>query len=185
MRSESEQVFRDIVKLGGDERVDGEGVVREVAASFGQVDHLIMLYGTLARETAETEMRQYNRIIQLEDERGELRRLDESWSISALRAGIGAARISHERARQQIEEGYGADHDREHTNGELVEAAIAYATLDESRWPWSRHLLKLESNNHARNLAKAGALIAAEIDRLERTGQEVDWDSLDSLEGDL
>jgi hypothetical protein len=35
-------------------------------------------------------------------------------------------------------------------------------------WPWDREWWKPTPNNRIRELAKAGALIAAEIDRLQR-----------------
>lgn len=84
--------------------------------------------------------------------------------------------IAKERDRQINVEGWTADHDSQHTEGELAFAAIAYIEADEtdspgnlytaaySFWPWSSNWWK--PKDRIRNLVKAGALIAAEIDRL-------------------
>lgn len=86
----------------------------------------------------------------------------------------GAAMIFEERTRQLFEEGWSAEHDDEHSHGELVLAAITYASSTlalwpvnfEDVWPWDHKWWK--PSDHIRNLEKAGALIAAEIDRLKR-----------------
>lgn len=76
----------------------------------------------------------------------------------------GIERIAAERKRQIEVEGYSPKHDRNYTNGELARAAHAYLVNDSFCWPWGRTTWKPAS--HMRNLVKAGALIAAEIDRL-------------------
>jgi len=99
----------------------------------------------------------------------------------------GADDIAAERKRQIEQEGWSADHDdKEHNNGSLVKAAICYArmaaaygrvrsdvTLATYRaseppdgWPWSFKWWK--PKDPRRDLVRAGALIAAEIDRLDR-----------------
>ena len=91
--------------------------------------------------------------------------------------------ISEERQRQLLGEGWTSEHDDEHHKGELAFAAKEYAQYaafqsiieyDEKLkyfvpylWPWDETWWK-PSNDIVRNLAKAGALIAAEIDRLQR-----------------
>lgn len=101
----------------------------------------------------------------------------------------GIERIAAERRRQIEAEGWTAEHDDEHDCGELVSAATCYAAAAQARandsttacpsiaelWPWSLRWWK-PSPDPIRNLEKAGALIAAEIDRLERA-------ALDELEG--
>lgn len=84
--------------------------------------------------------------------------------------------IAKERDRQINGEGFTADHDSQYKNEELVLAAIAYIEADEtdnqenlytpthSFWPLSSEWWK--PGDRIRNLVKAGALIAAEIDRL-------------------
>lgn len=87
----------------------------------------------------------------------------------------GAELIAAERARQQSVEGYSAEHDREHGTSELACAAICYAAAA-AAWPsvatslyahlWPRSWQFKEAGAE-RMLVKAGALIAAEIDRLQ------------------
>lgn len=85
--------------------------------------------------------------------------------------------ISEERDRQISQEGWTAEHDDEHNHGELAKAAACYAVYhtdakvvegDEDAWPWSKEWDKRKDPNDIRNLVKAGALIAAEIDRIQR-----------------
>lgn len=80
--------------------------------------------------------------------------------------------IAAERERQVIEEGYTPEHDAGHAHA-LVDAARAYAHAGAVRagstplgWPWAPEDWK-PSGDPVRNLAKAGALIAAAIDSLE------------------
>jgi len=88
----------------------------------------------------------------------------------------GIERIAAERKRQMSVKGWTPEHDDGHNNFELLEAAICYANeyyhahLDSvpSSWPWEPEAWK-PSTDIIRNLEKAGALIAAEIDRLDRT----------------
>lgn len=71
--------------------------------------------------------------------------------------------------------------DATYTNNQLVDAAEAYiycATGDEDlgrqAWPWNQDLLHL--NTSSSSLAKAGAMIAAEIDRRFAAGECHDTD---------
>lgn len=103
---------------------------------------------------------------------------------------IGAKLIAEERQRQIGAEGWTADHDDEHDQDELALAAIHYATPDmgplrqiavveqsaatrkwiwtDDVWPWDCDDDKKGQSTRIRDLVKAGALIAAEIDRLQR-----------------
>ena len=101
-------------------------------------------------------------------------------------SGIG--RIFGERNRQLASEGWTPAHDDEHTLGELALAAIAYASpfpvkvkgpvmlpgrvfsenVWRDPWPWDEEWDKRKKHDRIRQLEIAGALIAAEIDRLER-----------------
>lgn len=91
----------------------------------------------------------------------------------------GAELIAKERERQILEEGWSPEYDDNHTDMELLKAAesylVAVSTPDEEGdengkprpawdWPWYAK----PSEDPIRNLTKAGALIAAEIDRLQR-----------------
>jgi hypothetical protein len=87
----------------------------------------------------------------------------------------GADLIYTERIRQIEEEGRTPEHDAAHRNGELTRAAIAYAAAAVNPqllhgaggwWPWTAAEFKPDPNDPVRSLVKAGALIAAEIDRL-------------------
>jgi len=84
----------------------------------------------------------------------------------------GAARdVLAERRRQIEAEGWTPEHDDEHSTQELAFAAACYATADEGDappavWPW--HLSWWKPTDRRHNLVKAGALILAEIERLDR-----------------
>ena len=84
-----------------------------------------------------------------------------------------AADVLAERARQVSAEGWSADHDDAHFDGAIARAAASYALasagylhLGAEIWPWDAKWLK--STNQRRDLVKAGALIIAEIERLDR-----------------
>src|SRR3990167_3177289 len=92
----------------------------------------------------------------------------------------GAQMIARERTRQREKEGWTAEHDNGHRNDELAMAAAVYALPARVRtetifgrqlrhilWPWDARYWK-PSPDRIHELVKAGALIAAEIDRLQR-----------------
>lgn len=95
----------------------------------------------------------------------------------------GVELIKRERARQMSEEGWTPKHDDRHKHGEMAFAGAAYARVsgqiaihgankvalsaEPLAWPWGEKWWK-PSEDQVRNLVKAGALIAAEIDRLQR-----------------
>jgi hypothetical protein len=87
--------------------------------------------------------------------------------------------IAAERTRQIEAEGYTPQHDDEHGDGSLAIAAAAYALEENTRtyssqsripflWPWHSSWWKPSPDNRVRELVKAGALIVAEIERLQR-----------------
>lgn len=88
----------------------------------------------------------------------------------------GVEAIAQERRRQIDEEGWTPEHDDAYENDELILAARCYLVQAEYEvaghgsqpifWPWHRDWWK--PGDRRRNLVKAGALIAAEIDRLDR-----------------
>lgn len=92
----------------------------------------------------------------------------------------GVALIEAERRRQIASERWSSQHDDSHKQGELARAAACYATPKENRpmrsprsripalWPWLGLWWKPMPDDRIRELVKAGALIAAEIDRLQR-----------------
>lgn len=81
----------------------------------------------------------------------------------------GISQIAAERHRQQHEEGWTAEHDDQHTHGELAAAAACYLAPERNLWPFERRYYKPSGRIYS--LVKAGALIAAELDRLERAQQ--------------
>ncbi len=111
----------------------------------------------------------------------------------------GVELIAAERARQVEKKGFTAEHDDQHTSGELAVAGALYAAPQRlyargvdhrgfevfyDPWPWKTHLDDgrgdfpaakevnawdgRDRHDRLKQLAIAGALIAAEIDRLQR-----------------
>lgn len=78
--------------------------------------------------------------------------------------------IKKERFSQITEHGYDADMDDSNKDEELLHAAMYAITGESERWPWSdkKHQLTIFKKPRIEQLAVAGALIAAEIDRLNR-----------------
>lgn len=96
----------------------------------------------------------------------------------------GVQLIAEERKRQINVEGWTSDYDSEHINGELADAAGCYCIMTtmhpetddffeffHKHWPFSTEWWKPTPENRIRELQKAGALIAAEIDRLNQQAQ--------------
>lgn len=97
--------------------------------------------------------------------------------------------IAEERESQINAEGWTPEHDEQHREGQIAYAASAYALYHglkttfppesfeklhlekqaTAEWPWGAEWWK-PSDDPVRNLVKAGALIAAEIDRITRAG---------------
>ncbi len=89
----------------------------------------------------------------------------------------GIESIAAERERQISEEGWTPQHDDKYQESELASAAACYCFAGASYvmahdgyppkwWPWAASWWK--PTDRRRDLVKAGALIAAEIDRLDR-----------------
>lgn len=82
--------------------------------------------------------------------------------------------IAAERRRQIEVEGWTLEHDDQLGFGEMSNAAAYYALSGDqhsSIWPWDWKWCKRTSRR--RDLVKAGALIVAEIERLDRiTGSD-------------
>lgn len=101
--------------------------------------------------------------------------LDEAFPVATLDdLSDGAADVICERLRQKYGEGWTVEHDDTHVNGELAAAAANYALyhtpfggdLPNHIWPWAAEWWKPTTSR--RDLVKAGALIIAEIERLDR-----------------
>lgn len=102
--------------------------------------------------------------------------------------------IAMERLRQFTEEGITPSHDDKHIHGELAIAAACYAVHDHGAkpevayidyqeeeiglrviitkaWPWEKRWDKRDKHDRTRKLVIAGALIAAELDRIIRIAE--------------
>lgn len=96
--------------------------------------------------------------------------------------------IAAERLRQIEAEGWTPEHDNNHTDGKLATAAACYALNSvlsgpihydrfadllkntvHKAWPWPRSWWK--PKDRRRDLIRAGALIVAEIERLDRASK--------------
>jgi hypothetical protein len=101
----------------------------------------------------------------------------------------GVELIAAERQRQMEAEGWTPEHDDVHDLGEMAAAAVSYAMhpfsdariagaerdfrntagmAPPAEWPWDAEWWKPTPKDRVRELTKAGALLAAEIDRLQR-----------------
>ncbi|MFV0348602.1 MAG: hypothetical protein ACK5JO_08435 [Halodesulfovibrio sp.] len=98
-------------------------------------------------------------------------------SVAAGNAMEGVLLIQRERLRQISEEGCTAEHDDAHTGYELSQAAAYYCIADDchdselvfpSTWDNAHMKRKGFPFPTIKDLTKAGALCAAEIDRLQR-----------------
>lgn len=93
--------------------------------------------------------------------------------------------MAEERERQISEEGWSPEHDDEHVNGELANVAACFSATNElylyskhsdglhnmtacHLYPWEDKYYKKASKNRKQQLIVAGALIIAELERLER-----------------
>lgn len=99
----------------------------------------------------------------------------------------GADLIAEERKRHEAVEGWASSHDDEHIFGEMAKAAACYAIPNDERrglihfrniWPieWDPKYWKPSPDDRVKELIKAGALIAAEIDRLLRLEEAGPYD---------
>ncbi|HGG2623030.1 TPA: hypothetical protein ACJFUF_004349 [Yersinia enterocolitica] len=123
---------------------------------------------------------------------------DTDKQLAELKAELSAANekpiapvileIANERLRQINAEGWKPEHDDQHANGELAMAACEYAKqaavapwdedIDYDQhpsgkfWPWDESCWK--PTTPRRDLVKAGALIVAELERLDRESKRVE-----------
>ncbi|MBN9304094.1 MAG: hypothetical protein BGO82_17115 [Devosia sp. 67-54] len=112
---------------------------------------------------------------------------EQAERVDVVSLSPAARDVLMERSRQIAAEGWTAEHDDQHDDGQLARAAAAYAifaglprqftTLAQSMgraipmiWPWDAGWWKPSEQNR-RNLVKAGALILAELERLDRRGR--------------
>lgn len=102
----------------------------------------------------------------------------------ASQATAAARDVLVECRRQVVAEGWTPKHDDDHNSGDLAKAAAAYAMAAVSQtqgytvnrppllWPWDKAWWK--PCDARRSLVKAGALILAEVERLDRADAQAD-----------
>lgn len=85
-----------------------------------------------------------------------------------------------ERRRQIEAEGWTSEHDDEHADRQIANAAACYALAAGDckdqvarNWPWDRSWWK--PTTPRRDLVKAGALILAEVERIDRAAAKPKW----------
>jgi hypothetical protein len=131
---------------------------------------------------------------------------DPFWEIAKLKKGaaqparqlfdsiplFGYELVTRERIRQITQERFNAYHDDDHSDGSLALVAALYALADtqwsvkdkaqppeyEDAWPdsWGSEWDKRAKHDPMRRLVIAGALICAEIDRLQRLAENFERD---------
>lgn len=125
-----------------------------------------------ALEKAQTERDEFRNRLKLE--RSILEDADKRIAeLESRTVTAAAADVLAERQRQVTAEGWTAERDDGYQNSELADAAACYAIHAHNQgfstpahWPWSQDWWKQTSPR--RDLVKAGALILAEIERLDR-----------------
>ena len=135
---------------------DVEGLASELKSLADDLekDHGIMAY--LSREAL----------------RGLVARAAEALTAYPGTGGV-VGEIAAERQRQIDEEGWTPEHDDEHDDGQMAMAAACYANFSgwslkevPPDWPWAKEWWKPKDKR--RDLVRSGALIVAEIERLDR-----------------
>lgn len=166
-----------------DQRIGGLGVLAMQSAPqqaerlFGNEEHVFIPRGLIgAASSAIDKKRDAPNIL------AELRRYtvgdlaqQPGYMAGAPLLSTAAQDVLAERNRQIAAEGWTPEHDDEHTFGSLASAAGCYAMYTlaypagdpHPNWPWERTWWK-PSQDSRRNLIRAGALILAEIERLDR-----------------
>ena len=100
-------------------------------------------------------------------------------NMNALAPGSALGDVAAERQRQISDEGWSIEYDDSSTSCELAAAAATYALclkLEQlevcgvTAWPWPAHWWK--PTTYRQNLVKAGALILAEIERMDRAARK-------------
>ncbi len=127
------------------------------------------------QEAADSIRSPFNACCNKEHCRAMLAAAPQAAPLSAVLADIAA-----ERRRQMEVEGWTPEHDDAYQEGHLADAAACYALCAHDTgaskrsipawWPWRNEWWK--PTTARRDLVKAGALIAAEIERLDRAAQK-------------
>lgn len=112
-------------------------------------------------------------------EMDEMRRLLSGLTVASAAQTQAARDVLAERLRQMDENGWTNEHDDQNPDGDMALAAACYAANAggvpwsgnaPSFWPWSTEWWK--PSTPRRDLEKAGALILAEIERIDRASDK-------------
>lgn len=183
----------NFIRLPGDERsAFGFGITKNLSKTKKRlnVDNLLMqnCNGAGVAAFVVEKMKKLGYTIDDTDSKGSvsaeysayiyrIRKYEEETDKVVKKSGIKL--IAEERDRQKYVENFNGEHDKQWVNGELANAAATYAMSDAVRkaigkgttgpitWPFSKKWWKPTPENRIKELIKAGALIAAEIDRLQ------------------
>lgn len=127
-----------------------------------------------AREQAKRELSTLRETVRLRAEKRTQKKAEAEENLKV--ATKAASDVLAERERQKSVEGWTEAHDDLHLRGEMALAASSYAmwsfpaerTTEAARavWPWADEWFK--PKDPRRDLVRAGALIIAEIERLDR-----------------
>lgn len=100
--------------------------------------------------------------------------------------------VAKERTRQIVEKGYTAEHDDEHTDGSLADAAACFSSNSDlfrisyvnyvELWPWEPEFFTKRQHDRKQQLIIAAAFINAEYDRIVRAEQKNKKDFMDSID---
>lgn len=157
----------------------------------GDVELFAQAHGETAKPRSSLPRAMHQQLLDMlgaQDHQGAAARIGELVGLELLLhaggAGKGVTAIAQERRGQIEREGYNPDDDLRYRHGELARAADCYVRLEAMRslaetvpgtsvddrvppeWPWDAEWWKPKGRRD--NLVRAGALIAAELDRMDR-----------------
>ncbi|EPB5124259.1 hypothetical protein ACRJX6_000209 [Klebsiella pneumoniae] len=158
---------------------NSESRLHEVAVACATAEQALEKAQQQTTESENRVRKQNRHICELFDDNTALRqRIAELESRTVTAA---AADVLAERQRQVTAEGWTAERDDSYQNSELADAAACYAIHAHNQgfstpahWPWSPTWWK--QTNPRRDLVKAGALILAEIERIDRAAG-IKWEA--------
>lgn len=168
-------------------------LARSKNLATGDVELFAQAHGETAKPRSSLPRAMHQQLLDMlgaTDHQGAAARIGELAGLELLLttggAGRGVTTIAQERRRQIEGERFDPTADQQYDQGELARAAACYVRLEAMRsvaatvpgtavddrvppeWPWARCGWKPKDRRS--NLVRAGALIAAELDRMDREG---------------
>lgn len=168
-------------------------LARSDNVATGDVELFAQVRGELSKPRTTQHQAMHQQLLEMlgaGDHQGAAARIGELVGLELLLhaggAGKGVTAIAQERRRQIEGERFDPTADQQYRQGELARAAACYVRLEAMRsvaaavpgtavddrvppeWPWARCGWKPKDRRS--NLVRAGALIAAELDRMDREG---------------